>query len=298
MPHYIKMNIKYTISIENNTNKAVSSSEDKFTGVNNGSLIKIDGDPILHMVQKRDSFFYLKDFKTDGGKIVSVDGDVGVFLQKGDSVRLVYKEYEAKLVINIIEKGRGYLINDKPFSKGGILAMDIASGMVQRTCFKIKKLTPEGGIDEIEILEPGKYILPPDEKCELNSVYGSGAILQVKYLEISAHSSLSRTIDNLYFSDDKTFIVFDYSLPPNLNSGQISVEKNALYLTENYLGETKRNLKYEIFRDFTPNFKIPLMLKNSLSPEIVYNKSCSIIDRELQLIKNDINLIKEQLNIK
>ena len=58
------------------------------------------------------------------------------------------------------------------------------------------------------------------------------------------------------------------------------------------MGETKVNVVYTVSRDFTPNFKLPLLLKGSNSPEVTYNQAIKIIDEEMQSMWEDIEKIK------
>ncbi len=114
--------------------------------------------------------------------------------------------------------------------------------------------------------------------------------MDIKYLEINTRSIIERTVLDIYFNESKTYLVLDYSLPLNLNHGKVSCEKNVLLLSENYIYETQRNARYEVSTSFTPNIKLPLMLKNSMSSEIIYNKTCLIIDEQIGLIKKQLGI--------
>lgn len=287
----MSLNLKYSVSIENDTNKVISSSDDKFIGINIGTLIKIEGDSLLHTIQDRQSFFYIKDFDMNGSKNLIISEDVGIYLQKSDSLKITYKEYEAKFIINIKNGGQGYMVGQDIYPKGGILNIDIKTGIPLRTCLNIQEVDSNGSIKSLSLKESGKYLSPPDNISELDCVRGEKAEIEIKYLELSNRTFVERSIENIYFSDGKTIIVLNYALPSNLKQGKLSVEKNTLILSENYTGPTKRNLIYQICKDFTPNIKLPLLLKNSLSPDIAYNKACLIIDKEITEIKKRLKLI-------
>ena len=282
------MNLKYTISIENNSNKILSSSEDKFTGIGEGCLLKIQNDQFLYTVKSKDSFFYIKDFTSKDSKILTVEGDTNINLQKGDSLSISYKEYEAKFIIDIANEGLGYFPKDEIGIKNGNFSIDPFIGTAQPTLLEVVDIKSNGAVSSLNIKNPGKYLVPPENPVKTFSKRGDNLELNIKYFELPNRSVIQRTIIDIYLSEGVTYIVLDYALPLNLSFGKFSVLKNVIYLHENFNGKTAKNLSYEIFRDFTPNFKLPLMVNGCLSPETVYNKALLILDKELSELKSRI----------
>ena len=289
------MNLKFSVSVENGCNKITSSSEDRFLGIGKGSLIKVGEEPILYTVIGRDSFFFIKEFYSENSKILSFADDIGSNIQKGDILKITYKEYEAKFISSIVSEGSGYIPESDLNIIGGVLSVDVSVGFGQPTSIYPSSVNSDGAILQAGIKYSGKYLSPPQNPVKSRSNRGSNAEFDIKYIEIPNRSFVDRTVADIYISEGKTFIVLDYSLPPNLSSGKISVEKSVLTLSENYSGKTQKNLSYQIYKDFTPLMKLPLQLKNSLSPEITYNKSCMIIDSEICNLRNEILDLKDRL---
>lgn len=283
------INLQYTLSVEKNTNKLISSSKDKFLGIVAGNLIKIDNDPVIHTIIGRDSFLYIKDFTIQDSKIIIIDEEINTLLQKEDVLKFSYKEYEAKFISKIINSGQNYIPNEIVSTKGGKLSIDIYSSSSQPTILEITQLGENRCVTSIEINNPGKYIESPQNPIEVYSKTGEQLLLEIKYMETSNRTIIERTIKDIHISNGKTYITLDYSIPPNVTNGKISCEKNILLLSSNYAGETKRNIKYEVFVHFTPNIKLPLLVKNSLSSEAILNKALLLIDEEIGKIKQKIN---------
>ncbi len=260
------MNYKYTVSIKKDTNRIISSSEDKFAGINDGSLIKIENDPTLYTVLGKESSFYLKSFIAQDSKIITIDEDTGINLQNNDTIRITFN------------------------TKGGVLSFDISIGSGQPTTLEVTEVNDAGGVEQLGILEAGKYITHPIAPIATYGNRGDGLLLDIKYLELGNRSFLERTITDIYFQEGKTYLVLDYSLPLNLTSGKLSCEKNVLLLSNNYTGDTKRNISYETFSHFTPNIRLPMLLKNSMSSEVVFNKACLIIDEQIGIIKKHLGI--------
>lgn len=280
------MNLNYSVSIKKNTNKIISSSEDKFSGISNGTLIRIDNDPYLYTVQSKGSYIYIKNFNVHDSQTLIIDDNTDINLQNGDLLKITFKEYEAKFLIDILKAGSSYVLGDKARIVGGSPLINISDGSIDQTILEVSETSEIGGVKSLNIVNNGKYTSIPANPIETISNRGNGLQVELKYIENPNRSFIERTISQLYFSDGKTFITLDYSLPPNINNGKLSVDKNYLLLTSEYLGETKRNSEYSIFRDFTPNLRMPLLLRNSQSFDIVLNKALMILDKEIQDIKD------------
>ena len=91
-------------------------------------------------------------------------------------------------------------------------------------------------------------------------------------------------------------IKLDYSVPYGAKVGKLSVEKWEIELSSKYLENTKYCIDYKIIKDLTSNIKLPLLIKNSLSTDVIYNKSMNIIDVEISFLKNEISSLKEKLS--
>ena len=283
-------NIQFTVSIQNNSNKIIGSSEEKFSGIGKGNLIKIGNEGILYTIVNKEKFSYIKSFNLYDAKTILIEEDIGINLQKGDSINISYKEYELMMIYDIVNKGINYNVENELKVNGGILNIDIANGHFNSTILKVNEIDNNGGIEKIEIIEKGKYIIPPTNPVSFISDNGSGAQIELKYKECDNRTVIERTIQDINIKDNKTYIYLNYSLPPNIKNGKIYVEKHVLILDSNYLGSTESNIGYELFRNFTPHLKMPLLLKNSLSPDVILNKALLIIDEELHKIKNKIGI--------
>ncbi len=283
-------NIQFTVSIQNNSNKIIGSSEEKFSGIGKGNLIKIGNEGILYTIADKEKFSYIKSFNVVDTKTILIEENIGINLQKGDSINISYKEYELMMIYEIINKGVGYNVGDELKTIGGVLNIDITNGHFNCTILKINEINNDGGIEKVEIIEKGKYILPPINPISFNSDNGSNGQIELKYKECDNRTVIERTIQDINIKDNKTYLYLNYSLPPNIKNGKIYVEKHVLVLDSNYLGSTENNISYELFRNFTPHLRMPLLLKNSLSPDVILNKALIMIDEELHQIKNKIGI--------
>lgn len=283
-------NIHFTISIDNNSNRVIGSSEEKFVGISKGNLIKIGDFDYLYTIVDKEKFSYIKNFTVVDSRTILIDEDINISLQQGDIISISYKEYELLMIYDIIDKGLNYNEGDELKVIGGITNFDISSGSINPTILKVNKVSNDGGVSEISIIEKGKYLQIPTNPVNINSSNGINAQFELKYKECDNRTTLDRTINSINIKDNKTFIYLNYSIPQNIKQGKLYVEKNYLIIDSPYMGTKEKNIRYEIFRNFTPYHKLPLMIKNSLSPDVIYNKAMLQIDLELKKIKDKIGI--------
>lgn len=280
---------EFLISIESNTNKIVSSSEDSFAGITKGSYVKIGNSDILYPINKTNKFLFLKDFKVINSKEFLIKGNSGINLQINDSLDLIFDEYEMSALVNIINGGQFYSIGESLYVAGGETSVDMSSGFTSPTKFKVEEIGLNGDITKLSLENNGKYILPPTNQCFLISEkQGVDAKLDLIYNIVSDKRIIKRVIKEIDHRDNNTYIKLDYSLPLGAKSGKLSVEKWEIELSNIFLDKTQFCVPYRIIKDFTSYCNFPLMVKNTLTPDLIYNKSINMID-------NEINSLKEQI---
>lgn len=287
-----------TISVKQNTNKIISSSEDFWGGISNGCYIKIGDSDILYPVLKSDKIFYLKDFETVNSKQIKIKEDIGIDLQLNDILNIIIDEFELNSLISIIDSGRFFKVGDTLTIIGGELSIDISTGISRPTKFKVEEVGAFGEITKLSCIDYGIYISPPKEYNFITNGTGINAKFDLAFHNISNKKIIKRTIKEILISNFESLIKLDYSLPPGLSNGRISLEKWEIKLASLYLEETKINTNYKIVKDFTPNIKLPLMIRNTFSTDVIYNNSIQIIDNEIASLKQEINKLKELLNSK
>jgi len=91
------------------------------------------------------------------------------------------------------------------------------------------------------------------------------------------------------------FLFWDDREQIGLKTGKLSTEKYYLILDRNYAGKTQRNVEYQVFKDFTPYCRFPLMSSFTLSPHIIYNKDIHLIDNKFFNIDNKISELEQKI---
>lgn len=286
----------FTISIKQNTNKILSSTEDNFLGINAGNYIKIGNSEILYPISNVNQIFISKKFTIFSSKEICLNEDSGIDIQNNDLLSIIYDEFEIENINEIINTGQEYRIGDELVLIGGESSVNIENGIPNTTKLIVTETFENGRIKQLSIKDYGKYIIPPGSNCEFISVNGNGngLVLNLSYKICSSKNVLKRYVKFIRkdIENNKTYLILDYSLPNNLKNGNLSLSKYEILLSNLYLEETKFNVNYELIKNFTPNCKFPLLLKNSISYDVIFNKAMILIDEEINKLKNEILNIK------
>ena len=280
----------FTISVLKNTNKLICSSEDNLSHVREGSFIKIGNDNLIYTISKVNKVFFIKDFEIKSQRLIVINDDIGIKLQKGDTIKISYKEYELNNILEIKKSGKLYVLNEILKIKNGEPVIDLSTGLSDRTELIVERINESGGVSELGLKNAGKYIIPPDGDCQVFSERGEDCILSLEYKLSDSRTTLERKIEEINISDNKTYLRLNYSLPEGVSNGKLSTEKWEITLQSNYIEDTKVNINYQIYKDFTPYLHIPLMVKNSQSADVIYNKGMSIIEEQIVKIKKHLRM--------
>ena len=278
-----------TISIIKDTNRAVCTSETDWSSVRPGSYIRFTDDEIFYIVARTNKIFYIKEFESDGGSVgrkITIQGDVGINLNKGDSLSISYKEWTLFTLMDIKSGGKNYKVDDKIYPRAGTLSVDTSSGHKQPTCFRVTEVDENGTIKNLALEESGLYLQTPVSDCDGGS--GSGVQLDLEYRVLDDRKLADRIIHSVKATHLGAEILLNYPLPDGVKSGKLSVQKWEILLTTNYLGDTRLDEPYSISRDFSPNFKLPLLVNNSFAVAMLYNQSMQVIDAELTALKKEL----------
>ena len=288
----------FSASILKDTNRLISSSEDNFGGIRNGSYLKIGDNDFLYSVIKTNSFFYLKDVEILDNKTLKIDSHTGADLQLEDNVKISFKEYELNSILSITNPGINYNEKDILNVTGGELTIDVSEGIGYPTKLIVEKIDDKGSILRLGLKEKGKYLIPPEEKIKLHGGLGDKAEVELEYDVINKRHILERVIKNIVFNqkDDSTILTLDYSLPVGIKEGKLSVEKWEILLSSDYIQNSQLNIEYKLFKDFTEHINLPLVAKNSLSQDLIINQAFNKLDIIIYNLQKEIEELKKSKN--
>jgi hypothetical protein len=278
-------------SILQNTNRAVSSSEDNWGSIRPNSYIKFGEDANFYQIGLVSPLFYIKDFKYVNG-IVEVEGVSPVVLSPQDCLTITYKEFELLTVIRPLNRGKGYKKGDILTPSGGALFVNPESGLSTPCSLLVNETNDQGEIIQVKLNSAGRYVVSPDKIPQLLGGRGQNASFELEFKLLDNRSICERTIVGIITENNVTKLTLDAKLPEGVIEGKLSVNKWEAALTSNYVGQDKINESYTVVRDYTPFLGLPLTLAGSFSPETVYNLAVNIIDKKMREMQDQINKLK------
>ena len=98
-----------------------------------------------------------------------------------------------------------------------------------------------------------------------------------------------RTIAGIELLTNGTLIMLNHPLPPRVMSGEIKAEKWEVTLHTDYMSESKYNVDYDIVKDFTPNYDLPLLRGDLASNHLLHNEAMAIIDKKIKELEEKID---------
>jgi hypothetical protein len=295
-------NIDYHASVINGTNRIVGESHNDWNTIRPGSYIKFQQDPTYFTISNKKEFFFISPFTCDGSRpLLHLDTDCGIDIMKGDSVTITYKETEALNFSSMEMPGEGYAKGDIIEVAGGNQSIGILDNMQQPAIFKVESIDGNGGIQTLSIQERGRYLTSPDELVTLINGNGHGAKAKVAWTEAPQRQTVEKEVDKVGRTEEgKAVITLNYSLPKGVTKGKVSVKKWELLTSSPYNAGGKTGAICNITRDFSPNYKLPLMSDNQhpwlLNQEVAHNESISQLDIILRKLEDRIEKLEKGPN--
>lgn len=277
-------------SILHNNNQIVFQTENDLSHTRDSSLIKFGGDSILYTLRATEEFFYIKDFETKDQQTLLIESDIGINLMHYDTLTITHKEYFVDSVQKILNPGANYSVGNILHPKTGLPSVRIEDNQKLDASFLVTEVAPGGFISKIKIQTNGKYVQPPEIECELAGGTGDGAKLKLIFEQAEDRKLIEREIDEIKFENGFTKILLNYPLPEGITEGKLSCQKWRGNVIGDYHGENKYGEICVVLRDYTPFLKLPLMIKNGNSPDVIFNESMKKIDAKLEEIAKKLNL--------
>lgn len=274
----------FTVSILKDTNRVIASSEIDLSKVKAGDYFRIDNETAFYTIARTDKLFYIKDFEVIDVNNIRLSSPVGINLQPSDNVKLTFKEFQLEVLSDIKNGGQGYRVDDVLTVIGGTPSLNRSNGMLESTSFVVVEVDANGSILSLGPRTKGLYLESPIDIVELSGGFGAGAVVEVNYSVVEHRAALENVVS--YTPDINTGVIgLEFKLPTGLKKGKLSVEKWQALLTAPYIGESKINTSYDISSNFTPKYRLPLMLQNSFQREILYNQAMNILEEKIAALE-------------
>ncbi len=288
-------------SIKYGTNKLVSSTQCHWGKVANGSHFKFNKDQSYTEILSAKEIFYIKDFETKNNNVLYIKENLFPMITANDMIEVTYKEYELSEIDIIVSAGRGYGIGDIVYFQGGELSRDLHTGI----SIKVTNVNDNGGILEIEILEKGKYLVPPESLCETSTNgFGERAQFSFRSQELGQRGWIDRAIVDIKYNNSQTLLTLAQAIPDGIKNGKLNVKKWEIILKDLYYSRSSDVIAepYEIINDIIPYTNIPKLSFGHGSPHTVINQGFSkvsqhLLDHNTRLQKQDeeIAFLKEEI---
>lgn len=282
--------------VSKDSNRVVSSSKTSWKPISPNNFFRIKGEPNFYEISKVNEFCYLKEAEVINGDTLKINEDIGANLLIGDELLVMFTVHEFVTVFKISSGGNGYRVGD-------IIKLDITNATVDNisgnenyTSFEITEVDHSGAIVRFSIVKKGVYYSEQISDCKVIGGKGHGASLVCLFQPKISQNTFER--DVLFIERNiPSLIRLQSSIPKEIAKVNISCQKWEMLLSAQFNREIYDS-QYEIIKDFTPNYHLPLLLQGSFSKELVFNRTITLIDQKLKELDDKTAKLERLLSLK
>tara|TARA_B100000287_G_scaffold338719_2_gene324762 strand:- start:4996 stop:5877 length:882 start_codon:yes stop_codon:yes gene_type:complete len=287
-PIMIRKKYGHTVSVLQGSNKVIACSKADWLPLKTGGFIIISGDDEFYKISHKEKFMLSKEALVEDRSKLIIDENLGPSLSINDDISFIYKEYQVSEV-SVLDGGSNYAQGDVIKPSTGVCKYNSLDEIDVPATFVVDSVGEDGSIESVSIQSNGVYNIAPDEQSDTTGGSGSGAKLNIISSLINNRPIEDRTIAGIELLTNSTLIMLNHPLPPRVMSGEIKAEKWEVTLHTDYMSESKYNVDYDIVKDFTPNYNLPLLRGDLASNHLLHNEAVAIIDKKIKELEEKID---------
>ena len=279
-------------SIKKGTDQLFVSSTRKVL-TKNGSTILIGGNQVPYQIETSEIINLKRKFTRIDNNSVSVKGNFLYKISPNDEAQITFEEYEAESIQSFEQKNNHkYELGEKIYAQGGVSSSSNTNLTGEYAELGVKKVDDKGKILNLSINSPGKYIYPPENPVQVMNSHGEVIEVDFDFTESISASILQKTVSQVIYKDGQTIINFNYSLPPKVDSGDISLKKQIVYLNKGFNFGSLENAICEISFDLSPLLKIPMIPSEAVQTNTMYNQGIKILEEKILELEKRISNVE------
>jgi hypothetical protein len=279
-----------TASIDKNTNVVYSTTEGRWGLIPEGSLIRMADDHGFYTINSTQEVFYIEKFSKNDKTSIVVNKNVGYNILPGDIATLSSKQWKLSTV-SVTKGGQGFKKGDVISIEGGRPSVNSHDGKINQAILTVKHVTKKKGeVLEVNISDQGNYLIKPKLNYSADFGVGEGLGIKLTFEESPERHLVEMSVNRVARNSTDSIIYFDSLVPTSMEYGKVATKKHQAHLASEYFGKSKYVDSYEIVNSFTPYLKMPLLARNSLSPETFYNRSLIILDERIKNLEKKLNI--------
>lgn len=276
--------VRFNASVLKDTNRVVSATEEDWSFIRSNTIFKWRNDNLFYKTVQTNEIKVVREFNVLSSNLLKIAGKIGVELQVGDSLEIEFDQFTIKNLA-IITGGKNYKKGQHIILDNLQATTNIRSFQRNFPVIEVKQVS-DGIITELGIVNGGRLFVQPAQSIKYSDLEFFCES------EKTNASTVSHTIKQITPKDKDTEIVLDYPLIDAIQNGRFSAKKWELFLHSPAL-QDRFNEPYEISRDFTPNYQIPFIAKNSLQPVPYVNEALLQIDGILKDLQRQVDELKK-----
>lgn len=280
-------NFGYKCSVLRGTDLMISSTKCNWSRLKRGALTQIGSHKDIFQINDFTKVLYTKPFSVKNKNCISIDANIKPYVLIGDSIGMMFKQFEMSDEFLVTERGEGYNVGDLIFS-------DLNT---EQNILLSVESTLNGAIDRFKIINRGLFNNQVKEEVKFQSERGFGFKLLINTQEKPEKNKTDRECHNVVYNETETLIYFIHSLPSHVKAGDIILNKWTCKLSRPFITDKEGdalNVDYKFYTELTPNYSFPLLLPNQPRQEEFLNAFFYNLDSKLHSLQEQIDKLKHE----
>jgi len=280
-------------SILRGSTKLYVVSNNRKVATPHNALLKISSNETLFKIENSEELNIKKPFTREKEAIIKIKGNYNYKITPGDSLDLYYDEWKTSGV-RLIKGDSKFVVGEILYCQGGIVSRS-SQNLTGRQCeIKVTNVSKKGEITQIKIHQHGIYTRLPEGKVTAINERKTPIEVELEFEAADNTSLARRDVTEIESSPVESIIKLSYKLPAGVDTGEIMLKKQVIYLDREYNFDDCYCKVCTITKDFSPKNNLPLMAPNTPNVHNIYNKAIEILEEKLSKMENRIKALEKR----
>jgi len=274
-------------SILRSSNKLYITFNNRKIATPHNALLKIASNETLFKIESSEELNIKRRFTSLKENEIKIKGNYNYKITPGDSLDIYYEEWRASSV-ELVKGGYNLEVGEILYCQEGIVSNSTQNITGQQCEIKVTKITKKGEASQIEIHQPGAYTQIPEGK--VTAINEKDIPLEIKLQFEPAESTplVQREVQSIGSTPMESTIRLSYRLPLGVETGEMMVTKQVIYIDREYNFEDCYCKVCTITKDFSPKNHLPLMAPNTPNVHTIYNHAIEMLEQKFSQMENRI----------
>tara|TARA_Y100000034_G_scaffold118133_1_gene158472 strand:+ start:288 stop:1160 length:873 start_codon:yes stop_codon:yes gene_type:complete len=272
-------------SILRGSNKLYIVSNNRKVATPHNALLKIASNETLFKIESSEELNIKRPFISPEENEIKIKGNYNYKITRGDSVNLYYEEWKASSA-ELVNGGSNLNAGEILYCQEGVVSNSTQNITGQQCEIKVVKVTEKGEVSQIEIHKGGAYTQIPEGIVTAINEKDIPIKVKLEFEPAESTPMVQREVESVTSTPIESTIKLSYRLPLGVDSGEMIVPKQVIYIDREFNFEDCYCGVCTITKDFSPKNRLPLMAPNTPNVHTIYNQAIELLEQKFTQMEN------------